>query len=106
MFDVSHKTRTARIATARATLVVHPDTLRRIRERQVPKGDPLEVAKVAAIQAAKNTAQMIPYCHPIPVDHVAVEYKLAEDRIEVSVTVKAIYRTGVEMEALAAASVC
>jgi molybdenum cofactor biosynthesis protein MoaC len=106
MFDVSSKTRTARLAKAQASLVVHPDTIRRIRERQVPKGDPLEVAKVAAIQAAKNTAQIIPYCHPIPLDHVAVEYDLAKDRIEVTVTVKAIYKTGVEMEALTAASVC
>ena len=106
MFDVSHKTRSARVAKAQASLVVHPDTIRRIRERQIPKGDPLEVARVAAIQAAKNTAQIIPYCHPIPIDHVAVEYELAEDRIEVTVTVKAIYKTGVEMEALTAASVC
>ena len=105
MFDVSRKTRSARVAKAQASLAVHPDTIRRIRERQIPKGDPLEVAKVAAIQAAKNTAQIIPYCHPIPVDHVAVEYELAEDRIEVTVTVKAIYKTGVEMEALTAASV-
>ena len=105
MFDVSHKTRSARVAKARGSLVVHPDTIRRIRERQIPKGDPLEVARVAAIQAAKNTAQIIPYCHPIPIDHVAVEYELAEDRIEVTVTVKAIYKTGVEMEALTAASV-
>ncbi len=106
MYDVSHKVRTARSATARACLEVHPDTMRRIRDRQVPKGDPLEVAKVAAVQAAKNTAQIIPYCHPIPVDHVAVEYVLSETRIEATVTVKAIYKTGIEMEALTAASVC
>ncbi len=106
MFDVSNKARTARVAKARASLTLQPETIRRVRERQVPKGDPLEVAKVAAIQAAKNTSQIIPYCHPIPVDHVAVEYDLADDRIEVMVTVKAIYKTGVEMEALTAASVC
>lgn len=106
MFDVSHKTRNARMAKAQASLLVRPETINRIRERQIPKGDPLEVAKVAAIQAAKNTAQIIPYCHPLPIDHVAVEYELASDRIEVMVTVKAIYKTGVEMEALTAASVC
>lgn len=106
MFDVSRKARTARVAKARATLTVRPETIRLTRERQVPKGDPLEVAKVAAIQAAKNTAQIVPYCHPIPVDHVAVEYELGTDRIEATVTVKAIYKTGVEMEALTAASVC
>lgn len=106
MFDVSHKTRTAREATARVSLSVQPETIRCIHERQVPKGDPLEVAKVAAIQAAKNTSQIIPYCHPLPVDHVAVEYLVAEDRIEATVTVKAIYKTGVEMEALTAAAAC
>ena len=106
MFDISPKATTARMARASASLVAQPETIRRIRERQVPKGDPLEVAKVAAIQAAKNTAQIIPYCHPIPIDHVAVEYKLTSDRIEVTVTVKAIYKTGVEMEALTAVSVC
>ncbi len=106
MFDVSNKARTARVAKARASLTLQPETIRRVRERQVPKGDPLEVAKVAAIQAAKNTSQIIPYCHPIPVDHVAVEYDLAENRIDVTVTVKAIYKTGVEIEALTAASIC
>jgi cyclic pyranopterin monophosphate synthase len=106
MFDVSNKIRTARVATARASLTVAPVTIQLINEHKVPKGDPLEVAKVAAIQAAKNTHQIIPYCHPVPVDHVAVEYRLAEDRIELTVTVKAVYKTGVEMEALTAASVC
>ena len=106
MIDVSHKNRSAREAKARASLVVHPDTIRRIRDRQIPKGDPLEVAKVAAIQAAKDTARIIPYCHPIPIDHVRVDYELADNRIEVTVTVKAIYKTGVEMEALTGAAVC
>jgi molybdenum cofactor biosynthesis protein MoaC len=106
MFDVSNKVRTARQARARTSLTLQPDTIRRIREHQIPKGDPLEVARVAAIQAAKNTSQIIPYCHPIPVDHVAVEYEIAADRIDATVTVKAIYKTGVEMEALTAASVC
>jgi cyclic pyranopterin phosphate synthase len=106
MFDVSHKAPSARVARAQAILTASPETIRRIHEHQVPKGDPLEVARVAGIQAAKNTHQIIPYCHPIPVDHVAVEYQLGEDRILVVVTVKAIYKTGVEMEALTAASIC
>ncbi|MBM4388707.1 MAG: bifunctional molybdenum cofactor biosynthesis protein MoaC/MoaB, partial [Deltaproteobacteria bacterium] len=70
-----------------------------------PKGDPLLVAKVAAVQAAKNTCQIIPYCHPVPVDFVGVEFELGDGLIGVSVGVKAIYKTGVEMEALTAASV-
>jgi len=105
MFDISNKIRTARVATAQASLEVAPATIDLINNHQVPKGDPLEVAKVAAIQAAKNTPQIIPYCHPLPIDHVAVAYRLAESRIELTVTVKAIYKTGVEMEALTAASV-
>jgi len=105
MFDVSSKSRTARVAKAQSVLKTLPGTIRLIQERRVPKGDPLEVAKVAAIQAAKNTAQIIPYCHPLPLDHVAVEYELGDDQIQVTVTVKAIYKTGVEMEALTAAAV-
>jgi cyclic pyranopterin phosphate synthase len=106
MFDVSHKAPSARVAKAQAVLTVAPETIQRIHERKVPKGDPLEVARVAGIQAAKSAHQIIPYCHPIPVDHVAVEYQLGADRIQVVVTVKAIYKTGVEMEALTAVSIC
>ena len=76
-----------------------------IRRKKVPKGNPLEVAKVAAVQAAKNTYQIIPYCHPMPVDFVGVEYELGENVIHLTVTTKVTYQTGVEMEALTAASV-
>lgn len=103
--DVSHKVNTLRTAVARAILRVSPNTIRQIKGGTLPKGDPLAVAKVAAIQAAKNTSQIIPYCHPLPVDFVGVEFQLDEDRIEIEVKVKAIYKTGVEMEALTAASV-
>lgn len=71
----------------------------------MPKGNPLEVAKVAAVQAAKNTSGIIPYCHPLPVDYVGVEFAIGKHTIEIRTTVKAIYKTGVEMEALTAASV-
>jgi molybdenum cofactor biosynthesis protein MoaC len=76
-----------------------------IREGKIPKGDPLPVAKVAAIQAAKNTSLIIPYCHPLPVDYVACSFELDERSIQITTEVKAIYKTGVEMEALTAASV-
>lgn len=79
--------------------------LDKIRNSEVPKGDPLPVAKVAAILAAKNTHQIIPYCHPIPVDHVQVDFDLQDDHINIDVHVKAVYKTGVEMEALTGASV-
>lgn len=105
MRDVSGKARTLRTAEALATLKISPATIAMIRKGETPKGDPLPVAKVAAIQAAKNTSAIIPYCHPIPVEFVGVEFTVGEETIEVSVTVKAVYRTGVEMEALTAAAV-
>lgn len=105
MIDVSAKNTTLRTATAQATLALKPETIARIRSNTVPKGNPLEVARVAAIQAAKNTGSIIPYCHPLPIDFVGVEFDLGENRIDVRATVKAIYKTGVEMEALTAAAV-
>jgi cyclic pyranopterin phosphate synthase len=105
MRDVSHKVNTLRTAVARAILKVSPATIDQIKDGTLPKGNPLEVAKVAAIQAAKNTSQIIPYCHPLPVDFVGVEFLLDDDAIAIEVKVKATYRTGVEMEALTAASV-
>jgi cyclic pyranopterin monophosphate synthase len=103
--DISHKTKSLRQAHAQARLNASAGLLDRIRKNEVPKGDPLPVARVAAIQAAKNTAAIIPYCHPIPIDHVAVNFDLQDDHIIIDVHVKAIYKTGVEMEALTAASV-
>ncbi|RCK77539.1 MAG: Molybdenum cofactor biosynthesis protein MoaC [Ignavibacteriae bacterium] len=105
MLDISKKIKTLRTAKASAILKLKPETIELINENKIPKGNPLEVAKVAAIQAAKNTSSIIPYCHPLPVDYVGVEFKLEEDEIVVFTTVKAIYKTGVEMEALTAVSV-
>lgn len=105
MLDISSKIKTLRTATAQARLLLSPSTISRIREGTIPKGNPLEVAKVAAIQAAKNTSSIIPYCHPLPIDFTGVEFEFGDDWIDVRTTVKAIYKTGVEMEALTAASV-
>lgn len=104
MRDISAKNFTLRTARARAVLTATPATLALIRAGKIPKGEPLPVAKVAAIQAAKNTPQLIPYCHPVPLDFVQVDFTLADKHIEVIVFVKAIYRTGVEMEALTGAA--
>ncbi len=104
MRDISAKNFTLRTARARARLTAAPATLALIRAGQIPKGDPLPIAKVAAIQAAKNTPQLIPYCHPVPLDYVQVDFTMADDHIEATVLVKAIYRTGVEMEALTGAA--
>ncbi|MBI3006176.1 MAG: bifunctional molybdenum cofactor biosynthesis protein MoaC/MoaB [Ignavibacteriales bacterium] len=105
MRDISHKTKTLRTAVAKATIKANAKTLSLIRRNKLPKGDPLVVAKVAAVQAAKNTSQIIPFCHPIPVDFVDCRFELRENSIIVTTEVKAIYKTGVEMEALAAAAV-
>jgi cyclic pyranopterin phosphate synthase len=105
MRDVSRKFTSLRTATATARLRLHPDTLELMHQRRIPKGNPLEVAKVAAVQAAKHTSDIIPYCHPVPVEYVGVEFELGENWIDATATVKAVYRTGVEMEALTAASV-
>lgn len=105
MKDVSDKISTQRVAEAKATLRLSPSTVEKIKNQTLPKGNALEVARVAAIQAAKNTHQIIPFCHPIPVDFVCVEYDIDEDCVCVRTKVKAIYKTGVEMEALTSASV-
>jgi len=105
MRDISRKITTLRTAVAQATLRVSPSTITLIRENKIPKGNPLEVAKVAAIQGAKNTSQIIPYCHPLPVDFVGVEFTIGKSDIIATVEVKAIYKTGVEMEALTGASI-
>jgi molybdenum cofactor biosynthesis protein MoaC len=105
MRDISRKIKTLRSAVAQATLRVSPSTISLIKKNKIPKGNPLEVAKVAAIQGAKNTSQIIPYCHPLPVDFVGVDFTLGKSQIVVKVEVKAIYKTGVEMEALTGASI-
>ncbi|MDI6779321.1 MAG: bifunctional molybdenum cofactor biosynthesis protein MoaC/MoaB [Bacteroidota bacterium] len=105
MLDISNKTKTLRTAVAKGTLKLKNETIELIYQGKIPKGDPLTVAKVAAIQAAKNTSQILPYCHPLPVDYVGVEFEIGDAKIEVDVTVIAIYKTGVEMEALTAVSI-
>ncbi len=105
MLDISHKATTLRTAVARAALRLSAGTAERIRSQSLPKGDPLPVARVAGVQAAKHTPQLIPYCHPIAVEFVGVEFALTEEQLVATVTVKAVAKTGVEMEALTAASV-
>ena len=105
MIDVSGKPTTLRTATARAVLTLSTEALERMHAGMLPKGDPLVVARVAAVQAVKRTSDIIPYCHPMPIDHVGVDYKVEHNRIVVEVCVTAIYRTGVEMEAMTGASV-
>jgi molybdenum cofactor biosynthesis protein MoaC len=104
MRDVSFKITTRRAAVARAELTANRQTIVAIREGKVPKGDPLPIAKVAAVTGAKRTTEWIPYCHPIPIEYVGVDFELLEDRIIVEVEVVSIAKTGVEMEAMTAAA--
>lgn len=105
MRDISEKQTTVRTAVARAVVRASKSSIDMIRQNKVPKGDPLPVAKIAAIYAAKNTGQMIPYCHPLPIDFADCTFSLGSDTVEITTEVKATYKTGVEMEALTAASV-
>lgn len=105
MRDISRKATTLRTAAARATLRVAPATIDALRAGALPKGDPLPVARVAAVQAAKQTSALIPYCHPIAIDHVEVDFEIGAAEIAATASVTAIDRTGVEMEALLAASI-
>jgi molybdenum cofactor biosynthesis protein MoaC len=104
MRDVSKKPDTLRTAAAEATLKCLPGTVAAVRSGNVPKADPVAVARVAGIQAAKNTSMLIPYCHQVPLDFAGVEITLREDSIFVETHVTAVWKTGVEMEALAAAT--
>lgn len=101
---MSAKVSSLRTARAEAVIKMSPQSIELIRTGKAPKGDPLGVARVAAIQAAKNTPILIPYCHSVPLDYVGVDFELGDDSILVTIDVKAIYKTGVEMEALTAAA--
>ncbi|MDL2225954.1 cyclic pyranopterin monophosphate synthase MoaC, partial [Eubacteriales bacterium OttesenSCG-928-M02] len=107
MVDVGEKPITTRQAIACARVYVQPDTLRRIRENGLKKGDVLATARIAGIQAAKQTASLIPLCHSLPLTGVTVDFVLNEEksRVEIEASARCEYRTGVEMEALTAASV-
>jgi cyclic pyranopterin phosphate synthase len=103
MVDVSEKLSTKRQAEASAFVVLKPRVLKALPEN--PKGDPLEVARLAGIMAAKRTADLIPMCHPLPLSHVDVRLQLCENGVAVHSSVTTTAVTGVEMEALVAASV-
>ncbi len=105
MIDVSKKWNSLRSATAQAIVRMKPDTIKRVQAGDIPKGDPLAVAKVAATLGVKHTSTLIPYCHSVPIDHINVSFEIGTDRITITVFVKSVYHTGVEMDALTGASV-
>lgn len=104
MVDVSDKAETAREATAQAVLSSTEEVLSLISEGGLPKGDALAVARVAGIMAAKKTPELIPLCHPLPLSKVTIGFELGRDRVQIFATVRTRGVTGVEMEALTAAS--
>jgi cyclic pyranopterin monophosphate synthase len=107
MVDVGSKPQTARRAVARALVRMDPATAARVAAGDAPKGDVLGTARIAGIQAAKRTGELIPLCHPLPLDHVDVEAAVdpAAGTVTLTAEARVTARTGVEMEALTAASV-
>ena len=105
MVDVGDKASSHRKAIARAEIHMSPETIQALTQGGIPKGDVLAVARVAGIQAAKKTAELIPLCHPLPLTSVTVEFEIKEDRVEIESKAETFGQTGVEMEALTACSV-
>lgn len=105
MVDVSAKELTAREAVAKGVVVMKPDTLSRLKEGKLPKGETLTVAQVAGITAAKQTSHLIPMCHHLALDEVKIGFEFVDGGVEVTARVKCIGKTGVEMEALTAVAV-
>ena len=105
MVDVGAKPVTERTATARAKVAMLPATAALIRSGGAKKGDVLAMARIAGIMAAKRTCELIPLCHLLPISSVSLELAVAEDAVEIAATVRTTGQTGVEMEALTAASV-
>ncbi|HKO45817.1 MAG TPA: cyclic pyranopterin monophosphate synthase MoaC [Pyrinomonadaceae bacterium] len=105
MVDTSAKGTTTRHAVASARVLMSPETVAALREHRTPKGDPLEAARLAGIMAAKRTADLIPLCHPLPLTHVDVKATIEDYGVYLESSASTNAQTGVEMEALVAASV-
>jgi cyclic pyranopterin phosphate synthase len=106
MVDVSDKAEVLRKATAKGTIKLKRETVALIKEGKIAKGDPLYTAKIAGVLAAKKTSELVPLCHPLPLTNVEVKAEIVDEvTVEVSAAVKTKAQTGVEMEALTAASV-
>ena len=105
MVDIGKKEVVFREASVKGRILLSPRTLKAMREGKVEKGDVLTVSKIAGLQAAKLTSQLLPLCHQIPLNSVSVDLSIGKDSVEATSTVTTNYRTGVEMEALVAVSV-
>jgi len=105
MVDVSDKEPTKRVAVASGRVLLSPETIAKLRANETPKGDPLEIARIAGIMAAKRTSELIPLCHQVPLSKVNIEARLTDSGIELRAEAITTSRTGVEMEALTAVSI-
>lgn len=106
MVDITTKTPTLRTAIAQAIVrVSSPETIRAIQHNTVPKGDVFAMSKAAGLLGVKKTADLLPDCHPMPIEYTAIEYEIQGLDIRILITVKTIYKTGVEVEAMHGASV-
>jgi cyclic pyranopterin phosphate synthase len=105
MVDVGAKPDVKRVAIAKGSINLGPDTIKLIKANHLKKGDVLAVAKIAGIQAAKKTSSLIPLCHPLLLTNIEVSFEIKKDRIEIEAAVECTGKTGVEMEALTAVSV-
>ena len=105
MVDVTGKQQTHRVARAEAFVEMSAATLKLLRQNALPKGNPLETARIAGIQAAKKTSDLIPLCHPLPLTHVDVSIEIVKGGVRLEATASTKAETGVEMEALTAAAV-
>ena len=106
MVDISQKTSTERVAIATGIISMAPETLQKIRENTLKKGDALAVARIAGILAAKQTDHLIPLCHSLPLSSVSMDFKeVGDNSIKISAIARTFYQTGVEMEALTAVSI-
>ncbi|MBS3817619.1 MAG: cyclic pyranopterin monophosphate synthase MoaC [Candidatus Thermoplasmatota archaeon] len=101
MVDISGKEEVSRLARAKGEIKLSEESIKAIEEDNVKKGNVFQVAEISAIQTVKDTPEMIPHCHPIPIEGIDVNFELDDRMVQVECEVKAIYKTGVEMEALA-----
>ena len=103
MKDVSNKFATLRTAAAGTSVKMSPATVERIRNKTVPKGDVFEIARTAALSGVKRCDELVPFCHSVPLDHAEIQFEIAGDQIVITAVTRAVYKTGVEIEALLAA---
>ncbi len=105
MIDVGEKPESLRTATAQALVFVNSAIMDKIKDGNSPKGNIFEAAKISATMGVKRTSELIPYCHPIPIDGIKVDFKVEQNFIKITVNVKSVWKTGVEMESLTGASI-